>query len=81
MSVIVNQWGTSLGVRIPAHMARSINLKPGDKLDVIPDKQGNILLRRAVRQHKSLRELLKSVKPGHKEELMWKDGPVGQELL
>ncbi|MCI2147409.1 MAG: AbrB/MazE/SpoVT family DNA-binding domain-containing protein [Clostridiales bacterium] len=30
MNVVISKWGNSLGVRIPAGMAKSLNLKNGD---------------------------------------------------
>ena len=33
-SIKVNKWGTSLGIRIPSYVARSLELKAGDKVQL-----------------------------------------------
>lgn len=53
--------GNSLGVTIPAEMVERIHLKQGDNLTIQLDEQGNMLLKKEVKQVKgmSLEQLMK----------------------
>lgn len=43
--VLVGTWGKSLAVRVPAEVARALNLREGEAVEIV-DHNGDILLRR-----------------------------------
>jgi len=57
MQTVVQKWGNSLGIRIPAIYAREFELKNGSSVDIIED-QGKLVI---VPQKQSLDELLSLV--------------------
>lgn len=38
----VSQWGNSLAVRLPVSLVRALKLKAGDRVNLVPDKRGNL---------------------------------------
>jgi antitoxin MazE len=57
MQTVVQKWGNSLGIRIPAIYAREFELKNGSSVDIVED-QGKLVI---VPQKQSLDELLSLV--------------------
>lgn len=57
MQTVVQKWGNSLGIRIPAIYARELELKNGSSVDIIED-QGNLVI---VPKKQTLDELLSLV--------------------
>jgi antitoxin MazE len=57
MQTVVQKWGNSLGIRIPAIYAREFELKNGSAVDIIED-QGKLVI---VPQKHSLDDLLSLV--------------------
>ena len=57
MQTVVQKWGNSLGIRIPAIYAREFELKNGSAVDIIED-QGRLVI---VPQKHSLDDLLSLV--------------------
>ena len=57
MQTVVQKWGNSLGIRIPAIYAREFELKNGSSVDIIED-QGKLVI---VPKKQSLDELLSLV--------------------
>ena len=43
MQTVVQKWGNSLGIRIPAVFAREFELKNGSSVDIIED-QGRLVI-------------------------------------
>ncbi len=57
MQTVVQKWGNSLGIRIPAVYARAFELKNGSAVDIIED-QGKLII---VPKKQSLDDLLSLV--------------------
>ncbi len=57
MQTVVQKWGNSLGIRIPAIYAREFELKNGSSVDIIED-QGKLII---VPKKQSLDDLLSLV--------------------
>jgi antitoxin MazE len=56
--VVVGRWGRNLAVRFPAEVVKAVGLRDGERLGVEADKDGNIVIRRAVPRF-TLAELFK----------------------
>jgi antitoxin MazE len=61
MTIQLGKWGNSLAVRIPAHVARDLQLEEGMHLDLVPVDGG--LLLRPRRPEYTLDELLSQITP------------------
>ncbi len=57
MQTVVQKWGNSLGIRIPAIYAREFDLKNGSSVDIIED-QGKLVI---LPKRKTLEDLLSFV--------------------
>jgi len=57
MQTVVQKWGNSLGIRIPAVFTREFNLKNGSSVEII-EEQGKLVI---VPKKQSLDELLSLV--------------------
>ena len=57
MQTVVQKWGNSLGIRIPAIYAREFDLKNGSSVDIIED-QGKLII---LPKRKTLEDLLSFV--------------------
>jgi antitoxin MazE len=76
----IQKWGNSLAVRIPAALASQLDVKPGTPVEITL-QNGSIVVTPRKRPKYSLKEMLKSMKPGDFHgEIDW--GPdVGREVL
>ncbi|HOB75912.1 MAG TPA: AbrB/MazE/SpoVT family DNA-binding domain-containing protein [Phycisphaerae bacterium] len=77
MTVRVQKWGNSLGVRIPKEIARQAAIREGVELEV--SREEDRLILRPV-QVPSLKELLAQIKPQDRPELADWGQPVGREV-
>jgi antitoxin MazE len=77
MTVRVQKWGNSLGVRIPKSIARQSAIREGVELEVLREEDRLIL--RPVRGP-SLKELLAEAKPQNRPDLADWGRPVGREV-
>lgn len=77
MTVTVQKWGNSLGVRIPKSVAAGASLGEGSKVEVAV-RNGKIVLQPV--EVPSLKELLAQVKPGSRPELAEWGKAVGKEV-
>jgi len=57
MQTVIQKWGNSLGVRIPAIYARELDLIHGSSVDIVVDQEKLIILPKRT----TLEELLSSV--------------------
>jgi antitoxin MazE len=62
MTMTVQKWGNSLGIRIPKPLAQGARLEEGTAVEIRPTKDG--LLIKALRRRKhSLRDLVSRITP------------------
>jgi antitoxin MazE len=77
MTVTIQKWGNSLGLRIPKAIAQSAKLGQGSQVQVLVER-GRVVLKPV--EVPSLKNLLAQVKPGSRpEETDW-GKPVGKEV-
>lgn len=75
----VCKWGKSLGVRIPRDLARSLNLKAGDTLEIFPEKGGMGLRKTAGKSEYRLEDIIECFACSETHpEVSWGD-PKGEE--
>lgn len=83
MPTTVQKWGNSLGVRVPKAIAEQANLAEGTQVEF--ETTGGVLTIRPTRRRRrskyKLADLLAKMKPRHRHGEMFKDGPVGREIL
>lgn len=77
MTVRVQKWGNSLGVRIPKAIAQQIEIREGAELEV-SCSEDRVILRRP--KTPSLRQLLARLKPENRPPLVDWGKPVGREV-
>jgi antitoxin MazE len=76
MTVRVQRWGNSLGVRIPQQIAKQSAIREGAELEVSVNR-GRVVLRPLGVP--SLRQLLAQVKPENRPDLVDWGRPIGKE--
>jgi antitoxin MazE len=57
VSMQVAKWGNSLAVRLPQELVRSLDLKPGDKLNVVKTESSGFEVRKSDRRAEILEKL------------------------
>jgi antitoxin MazE len=77
MSVTLQKWGNSVGVRLPKPMLEQVGLREGSKVDVVVE--GNHLVIRRPRL--KLADLLAQCKPENRPDPIDFGPPVGKELI
>lgn len=77
MTVRVQKWGNSLGVRIPKAVAAQSDIREGSEVDVYC-KDGRVIVQPSPVP--SLHELLSRIKPGDRPPVEDWGGPVGREV-
>jgi antitoxin MazE len=77
MSVTLQKWGNSVGVRLPKPMLAQIGLKEGSQVDVQPE--GDHLVIRPKKL--SLASLLAECTPDNRPETIDWGPPMGREVL
>lgn len=79
MNTVINSWGNSLAVRLPAGIINSMKLKQGDVLKII-EKNNEIILKSERKKKLSLKERLKDFNGIYDlKEIEWGE-PVGNEV-
>jgi antitoxin MazE len=79
MVMHLHKWGNSLGVRVPAHYIKQLNLTEADPLEMVLDLEAESLIIR--RKKDDLQTLLSKVKPEHLTKEAWEeDSPRGHEV-
>jgi antitoxin MazE len=76
MTVRVQKWGNSLGVRIPKSVARQSSISEGTELEVFASN-GRVILR--PQKLPSFKELIAAMKPGNRPEIVDWGKPIGKE--
>ncbi|HEV8292906.1 MAG TPA: AbrB/MazE/SpoVT family DNA-binding domain-containing protein [Tepidisphaeraceae bacterium] len=77
MTVRVQKWGNSLGVRIPKSIARQNSIEEGTRLEVMA-ANGRVILR--PRKVPSLKELVAAIKPANRPPVVNWGKSVGREV-
>ena len=77
METVVKKWGNSLGIRIPAAIARELSLKDGSTVDI--NDKGKQILIKPVKKNK-LSELVSGINKQNLHEEISTGGPVGKEI-
>ena len=76
MKTMARKWGNSVGIRIPASMANSIEISDGTPVDIELDGEKIIITRKKY----DLNELLAQIPDDYEpEEIDWGE-PVGEEI-
>jgi len=75
MQTVVQKWGNSLGIRIPASYVKDLHLKNGSSVD-IREEEGKIII---VPKKLSLHELLEKVTDENRHDAIETGTSVGQE--
>ncbi len=75
MKTVVQKWGNSLGIRIPAVFTREFNLKNGSSVEIIED-EGKLVI---VPQKQTLDELLSLVTKDNIHSSVETGNSVGKE--
>jgi antitoxin MazE len=76
MTVTVQKWGNSLGVRIPKVVAQTAGIDEGSEVEVAV-RRGKVVLKPV--EVPSLAELLSQIKPHSRPQLVEWGKPVGNE--
>ena len=79
MSVKLQKWGHSVGVRLPKSMLDQVGLAEGALVDVLVE--GDHLVIRRARRRPKLDELLDQCKPENRPEPIDFGPPVGREII
>lgn len=79
MTVKIQKWGNSLGVRVPKNLADLLKIQAGSEVILVPEDRG--LLLKPIRQRRvSLRALVDQITPQNRHgEIDWGE-PVGREV-
>ena len=77
METVVKKWGNSLGIRIPAAIARELSLKDGSTVDI--NDKGKQILIKPVQKNK-LSELVSKINEKNLHKEIETGGPVGKEV-
>lgn len=78
MLSVINRWGNDLAVRIPARVAKEINLEEGEKVNVSVAR-GKIVIAPAQPQP-TLDELLDKITPQNHHDMISFGEPRGKEV-
>lgn len=70
----IQQWGNSLGLRIPIQMARKLNLHPGSPVNIEVD-DGRIV----IKVQYTLDTMLENITPQNQHHLLLDDQKKGRE--
>ena len=74
MTVKINKWGNSLGIRIPKKIAEEANLTAGKELVMSLDKKGHLILKEKL----TLDDLIEGATPENRHDQIITD-EVGKE--
>jgi len=68
MTVTLNKWGDSLGIRIPKHIVEQANLSAGKELVISLNKNGQLILE-AKEPELTLDDLVNGITPQNRHDL------------
>jgi antitoxin MazE len=82
MATTVQKWGNSLGIRIPKSIAEQVGLDNGTEVEFeVARGVLTIRPRRTRRRKYKLADLLAKMKGSNRHGEIFRDGPVGREIL
>ena len=76
MNAVVQAWGNSLGIRIPAIFVRQLNIRRGQTM-IFDVRDDEIVLRKPTY---SLEELCAGITDENRHQAVFTDIPVGKEV-
>lgn len=76
MTVTINKWGNSLGIRIPKNIAEQANLEAGSELVISLNEKGQLILK--AEEKLTLADLCANVTPENRHDLAI-DNELGKE--
>jgi antitoxin MazE len=77
MEAMVEKWGNSLGVKIPALIVRDLSLKDGSFVDINDTGNGMIMRQK---EKDTLREMLNQINEKNIHGAVETGGPIGNEV-
>lgn len=76
MFLNIDKWGNSLGIRLPAQLARELGLHQGSTIDLVIEDG-----RLAIYPVKNdLQAMVDQISDGNRQELLFDGPPVGKEI-
>ena len=79
MTTSVKKWGNSLGVRIPAGLAREVRLEEGSPVR-IESGSGRIIITPIPTPRYSIKDLARKIRPRNRHRAVDTGRPVGNEV-
>lgn len=79
MTTKIQKWGNSLGIRLPKAIFQDSKFYEGAELS-IEEKGSEIILKVVKRKYPTLKEIMKTIKPGDFQKYDW-GPPVGKEII
>ena len=76
MFLNIDKWGNSLGIRLPAHLAKELELRQGSTIDVIIE-DGHLAI---YPVKNDLQAMLDQISDGNRHALLFEEPPVGKEI-
>jgi antitoxin MazE len=77
MTVTLQKWGNSIGVRLPKPMLEQVGLKEGARVDVLIEGDHLVIRRGRLK----LADLLAQCEPGNRPDPIDFGPPVGREII
>ena len=79
MTTKIQKWGNSLGIRLPKAIFQGGKFSEGAELS-IEENGSEIILKVVKRKYPTLKEIMKTIKPGDFQKYDW-GPPVGKEII
>jgi len=79
MTTKIKMWGNSLAVRIPKNASEKLRLKDGSPI-MVKVKKNEIAIQPVRKKKPSLKELVDSITPENRHELIFVGRPWGKEV-
>jgi antitoxin MazE len=79
MTTKIQKWGNSFAIRLPRALFQSGKFTLGSEV-TLEEKGAEIVLKVVKRKYPSLKEIMKTIKPGDLQAYDW-GPPVGKEII
>lgn len=80
MTTKIQKWGNSLAIRLPKALFQSGKFAEGSEV-VLEEKGSEVVLKVVKKNYPSLKEIMKTIKPGDLQPLIDFGPPVGREII